>query len=240
MAELLQNDYGVPEDKIVTIPNGVNTDLFRPMDALEARKELNLDQNDCHICWVGNIWPAQGVEYFIRSMPSILQECPNSRLLIVGDGNMKEELVKLAQRVGVSHKVTFTGRIPYQEVPLYINAGDVCVVSVKRELNERIGSSNLKLGEYMACGKPVVASRISSFQMIEDNGTGILVQTDNPTELTTAIVRLLQDEELRKQMGKNGRRYVVESRSWESVARRTAEVCEGVLKRHKRRGANVR
>lgn len=239
MKEVLQKDYGVPEDKIVVIPNGANIDLFRPMDTLEARRELNLEQNDYYICFVGTIWSPQGIEHLIRSMPSILRKCPNSPLLIVGDGTIKEELVKLAQRVGVSNKVIFTGMVLYRKVPLYINASDICVLPATRELNERIGSSALKLCEYMACGKPVVASRFSGFEMIEDNETGILVQPEDPPELATAIVRLLQDEELRKEMGKNGRRYVVENRSWESVAKRTAEACEEVLKRRKRRGAHA-
>lgn len=229
LKEVLHSDYNIPEDRMVVIRNGVNTELFRPIPADEARKELNLDCHECnYVCFVGNLWLPQGVQYLIQAAPIILEKHPDTRFLIVGDGLVRENLINLAQQIGVSSKVTFTGMVAYEEVPFYINASDVCVVPSVRERNERGGLSPLKLYEYAACGKPVVASRINGLEVLEHNNAGILVEPENPLELANAVTKLLQVPELRKQMGENGREYVVQNHSWESVAKRVAEVCRQV------------
>lgn len=226
LKEVLQEDYGVPGDKIIVIQNGANTDLFKPMDVIKAREELGLAQDRNYICFVGSLEPWQGVECLIRSMPRIVEECPQGRLLVIGDGPVRQELVELAKQIGVSDRIIFTGMVPYQEVPLYINAGDVCT-SPKAGLKS--GYSPLKLCEYMACGKPVVASRASGLEIVEDSGGGILVEPKDSAALAAAMIKLLQNQQLRKQMGENGRRYVVENQSWESVAKRVAEVCQSLV-----------
>jgi glycosyltransferase involved in cell wall biosynthesis len=218
--------YNVPDEKVVVVENGANTDLLRPMDITKARKELKFDQDANYVCFVGALYPWQGVEYLIRSAPLILKKHPKTKFLIVGDGMMKEELINLAEKTGVSDKFIFTGAVPYEEVPKYINASDVCVV-YKRPFKS--GYSPLKLYEYMACGKPVVASRISGFEILEEQNAGILVEPEKTEELAKAIIKLLKDEKLREEMGKNGREYVVTNHSWESVARDVAEVCESVI-----------
>jgi glycosyltransferase involved in cell wall biosynthesis len=226
--------YNIPDEKIIVIENGANTDLFKPIDQKEARKELKFNQDANYVCFVGNLAPWQGVEYLIQSTPLILKEMPNIRFLIVGDGQMKEELINLAAKTGVSDKFIFTGAVPYEEVPKYINASDVCVAPFVRARNERIGLSPLKIYEYLSCGKPVVSSRIPNLEFIELNNAGILVEPENPEELAKAIIKLLKEEKLREEMGRNGREYVVKYHSWESVAKKVAEVCESVVARYKK------
>ncbi len=237
LKEVLHNDYIIPEDKIVVIPNGANINLFKPMDAVKARRELNLNQRASYVCFVGTLVQWQGVEDLIRCVPYILKECPDTRFLIVGDGVMKDELVELAEQIGVSANVIFTGSVPYEEVPLYINAGDVCVVPKKPF---RGGYSPLKLCEYMACEKPVVATRTDGFEILEENNAGLLVNPEDSQEFAQAVVKLLQDPEIRKQMGENGRKCVVKNHSWESVAKRVAEVCEQVIAEHKAKSQGKR
>lgn len=222
--------YNVPDEKVVVVENGANVDLLRPMEITKARKELNFDRDANYVCFVGALYPWQGVEYLIRSAPLILKKHPKTKFLIVGDGMMKEELINLAAKTGVSGKFIFTGAVPYEEVPKYINASDVCVV-YKRPFKS--GYSPLKLYEYMACGKPVVASRISGFEILEENDAGILVEPENPEELAKAIIKLLKDEKLREEKGRNGREYVVKYHSWENVARKVAKVCESAISEHK-------
>jgi glycosyltransferase involved in cell wall biosynthesis len=227
LKELLHSEYGIKSDRITVVQNGANTDLFKPMDVIKVRDELNLRQDCSYICFVGILVQWQGIEYVIRSMPLVLGECPQTQLIIVGDGQMKQELMSLADQVGVLNNMIFTGMVPYQKVPLYVNASDVCVAP---KVGLRSGYSPLKLCEYMACGKPVVASRASGLEILEDSQGGILVEPGNSLELGTAITRLLQDKELRKQMGENGRRYVLQNLSWESVARKVAEVLSDAMR----------
>jgi glycosyltransferase involved in cell wall biosynthesis len=156
-------------------------------------------------------------------------------LLIVGDGPIKEELVRIAEELGISSKVLFTGIVAYERVPLYINASNVCVAPFIRERNEKSGVSPLKIYEYAACGKAIVASRLPGLGFAEQAKTGILVEPDNSEELADAITKVLQETELGQQMGENGRKYVMENHSWESVARRVGEVCEQALTEHTRK-----
>ena len=234
LKETLQNEYDVPENKISVIENGANTDLFKPMNHKEARKELNFDRDANYICFVGNLAPWQGVEFLIQSAPLILKESTHTKFLIIGDGPMKEELIDLAEQMAVSDKFIFTGAVPYEEVPEYINASDVCVAPFIKERNMRIGLSPLKIYEYMSCGKPVVSSRIPNLEFIEQNNAGLLVESENPKELAKAIIKLLKDERLRRELGENGRKYVTKNHSWEAVARRVAEVCKSVVVEHER------
>jgi len=226
LKEALHHDYNISRDKIIVIENGANTELFKPIDANKAKEELNLDKSSNYICFVGSFERWQGIEYLINTIPYILEECPLTRLLIVGDGRIKKELIELAEQLGVSDKVIFTGMVPYEKVSLYVNASDVCVVP-KKPLKS--GYSPLKLCEYMACEKPVVATKTNGFEVLEEHDAGLLINPEDPKEFTNTIVKLLQNKGLRKQMGGNGRKYVVENQSWESVARKVAEVCESVV-----------
>jgi len=170
----------------------------------------------------------------IKASPYILEECPQSVFLVIGDGPSRESLIDLAEQLGVSDRFIFTGAKPYTSVPLYINASDLCVAPfVSWERNIRIAGSPLKMYEYLACGKPVVASDIEGVrQILAESKSGVCVPAENPRELASAVVRLLCDPETRQSMGENSRRHVVESRSWESVAREVFEVCQMVIQKH--------
>lgn len=222
--------YSVPENKIYVINNGANTDVFKPLDSQQTKVELQLENSKKYVCFVGHLAAWQGVEFLIHASPLILKKCPDAHFLVVGDGVMKDKLMKITSRLGLSEKFTFTGRIPYERVPLYINAADVCVAPFINERNSKIGLSALKTYEYLACGKPIVASSISGVKdLIEASGGGISVTPENPEELATAVVSLLSNENTRALMGENGRRYVVENHSWDGVARKILEMCRDII-----------
>lgn len=229
----LMDIYSIPESKIVVINNGANTELFIPMDKEKVKYDLNLDSSLRYICFVGNLIPWQGVEYLIRAAPLILKEYSDTRFLVVGDGVMKKEWMKLAEDLGLLDKFIFTGRIPYEKVPMYINASDICVAPFIKERNSKIGLSALKTYEYLACGKPLIASGIPGVKdLIELSGSGISVAPENPEELAAAVMKLLPDESARNSMGYKGRRYIVENHSWSSVAKRVLDACNDAIKNY--------
>ena len=217
--------YNIPDEKIVVIGNGADTDLFKPSDQKEARKELKFEQDANYVCFVGNLYPWQGVEYLVQSAPLILKEIPDAKFLIVGDGAIKNDLIKMVKELNLEEKFIFTANIPHEEVPKYINASDVCIVP-KKPLKS--GYSPLKLYEYMACGKPVVASKISGFEILEENNAGISAEPENPEKLAKATIKILKNEKLMREMGENGREYVIKNHSWENIARNIVRVCENV------------
>ena len=151
---------------------------------------------------------------------------PGTVFLVVGDGEVKEELIGLVRSSGISQTFVFAGRVPYEEVPLYIAASDVCVAPGTRELCETIGISRLKVVEYMACGRPVVATDMDGACLVRESNGGILVPLEDSAALAKAIVELLRDGDLRRIMGESGRRYVVENLSWDIVARKLIDAYE--------------
>jgi len=222
--------YSVPAEKIIVINNGANTDIFKPMDQEQARDRLKLDKSKKYICFVGHLAAWQGVEFLIYAAPYILEKCPDVRFLVVGDGVMKNKLLEIASEIGVTDNFTFTGRIPYEIVPVYINAADVCVAPFIKDRNSKIGLSALKTYEYLACGKPIVASDIPGVKdLIDLSGGGISVPSEKPEELANAVVKLISDQEMRNIMGEHGRNYVYENHSWDGVARKILDICHEII-----------
>lgn len=226
----LEKFYSIPGEKIVVVSNGANTSLFKPLEQETCRKELDLNPEIPYVCFVGNLAPWQGIEYLVKASPSILSRFPECRFLIVGDGIMKNELIKLSGELGVEDKFIFTGVVAYECVPLYINASDACVAPFILARNAKIGLSPLKLYEYMACGKPVVASNISGVSdALETSEGGIPVLPENPEALAEAILKLLGNPDLRMKLGSKGLSYVTENYSWYSVAKQVDRVCKAGL-----------
>lgn len=226
----LEKSYNIPGEKIVVVSNGANTSLFKPLDQEICRKELGLDPKYFYICFVGNLAPWQGIEYLVKAAPLILARFPQCRFLIVGDGVMKHELLKLSRELGVENRFIFTGVVAYDRVPFFINASDVCVAPFIVARNAKIGLSPLKLYEYMACKKPVVASDISGVSdVLKASEGGIAVVPENPNALSEAILKLLESPDLRIKLGSKGLSYVTENYSWYSVAKQVDRVCKAGL-----------
>jgi glycosyltransferase involved in cell wall biosynthesis len=226
----LINLYSIPEGKIFVINNGANIDLFRPMNQKRVKAELRLEESKKYVCFVGNLAAWQGVEFLIYASPFILEKCPDVRFLVVGDGAMKSKLLELTSEMGLLDKFIFTGRVPYESVPLYINAADVCVAPFIKGRNAKIGLSALKTYEYLACGKPIVASSIPGVKdLIEFSGGGISVSPENPEELANAVIKLILNENTRILMGERGCKYVVENHSWNEVAKKILDICNDII-----------
>jgi len=227
LKEEIKKRYRIPDEKVVVIENGANTDLFKPMDRRKCIKELSLDESCHYVCFVGNLAPWQGTEYLIEAAPLVLDKVPNTKFLIVGDGIMKEKLLYLAKKAGISDKIIFTGAVPYEEVPKYINASDVGTAPFAKG---RIASP-LKIYEYLSCEKPVVSSRIPNLELIEQQNAGILIEPENPKKLAEAIMNLLKNEKLRNKMGKNGRKYVAKNHSWKMVTEKVESVISEIVEK---------
>ena len=226
LKEELVNLYAVPEGKIVVINNGANTDLFKPMNQEKVKAKLQLEESKKYVCFVGHLAAWQGVEFLIYASPLILEKYPDARFLVVGDGAMKNKLLEITSELGLFDKFIFTGRVPYESVPLYINAADICVVPKKPI---KSGYSSLKLYECMACGKPIIATKTYGFELLEENNAGILIDPENSTEFANSILMLLNNPELLTNLENNGRRYVAANHSWDNIARKVLDVCNDVI-----------
>jgi glycosyltransferase involved in cell wall biosynthesis len=216
--------YRLPPGKVSVILNGVNSERMPVMDPREARKEIGLDPDIHVVGFVGHFFPWDGIEYLIEAAPQIIKEIKDVRFLIIGHGLWGEHLPKLAAQKGLAEYFIFTGKVPWEQLYYYVNAFDVATAPYSKTINFQSGRSSLKILEYFACRKPVVASHTEVIPEVVDlseRGLGIIVKPEDASALAEAILRLLKDDKLRREMAKEGRDYVERERSWKIVAQRT-------------------
>jgi D-inositol-3-phosphate glycosyltransferase len=223
---LLAALYGADESRIVVVPCGVNLDLFQPMDKESARKTLGLKKGERIILFVGRIEPLKGIDVLIGAAAQ-LHEDENFLVLIVGGDARAEEQIEVlrkhAERLGVDHHIKFVGAVEHESLPYYYNAADVCVVPSYYE------SFGIVAIESMACGTPVVASRVGGLtSTISDGETGYLIPWRCPEPFAERLELLLDNDELRASFGRAAREAVERFR-WANVADAVSEMYDGLL-----------
>lgn len=224
--EVLMEDYKIAAEKITVIHNGADTKIFKPMDKKDCRKRIGLEEDDKVVCFVGNLAPYQGIEYLIESAPLITERIRDAEFLIVGDHENRENLERTVKALGLQERFIFTGAVPYEKVPFFINAADVCVIPKKRA---KSGFSPTKLYEYLACERPVVVADTGSYEMEKEEELLIKVKLEKEG-IGEAVIEILSDEKKRERLGRMGREIVERDYTWEKSAERTAEIIRPLLK----------
>jgi D-inositol-3-phosphate glycosyltransferase len=215
-AELLR-DYAAHASRIATIPCGVDTDLFTPGDRAEARRRLDLDGRPL-LLWVGRMAPIKGLDTLLDAVARLSESGQDMRLLVVG-GDADEptsghetSLRQRIERLGLGDSVRFVGPQPQSVLPLYYAASDVTVLPSYYE------SFGMVALEAMACGSPVIASRVGGLvTTVRDGVTGFLVPDGDVGALAERIETLVADPELRWRLGREGVRWAAQHR-WPCVA----------------------
>jgi len=219
-------------DSVVVIPNGVDTERFDPeISAVEIRSRLNLT-NSKIVLFVGALtrWHRyKGLDVLMKSIALLKSSLLQFRLLVVGGGELEEEYVGLAHQLGISNQVIFAGNVPDSELPKYYACSDVLALPSK----DRSEGFGLTILEANATGKPAIGTSVGGIPSVIQNGyNGLLVPPNDPAALADVIRRTLANEDLRGEMGKNGRKFA-EEHDWSIVAKQTeqlykrAVVCPG-------------
>ena len=223
---MLQALYGADPSRIAVVPCGVDLELFSPMDKHIARRKLGLREGERIILFVGRIEPLKGIDILINAAAQ-LHDDENFRVLIVGgDARAHEQiahLTALAQQLEIDHHVSFVGAVPHEDLATYYNAADVCVVPSYYE------SFGLVAVESMACGTPVVASRVGGLtSTVSDGKTGYLIPWRCPEPFAERLELLLDNDDLRASFGRAAREGVERYR-WANVADALSSVYDDVL-----------
>ncbi|MBV9454621.1 MAG: glycosyltransferase [Rubrobacter sp.] len=229
--EELTGIYGAQRSRLALVPCGVDTRTFRPVDRREARHELGLPEGPM-AAYVGRLVPRKGVDTLIEAF-ALLSRRLDGRLVIVGgepgaEGSAEvARLSALSRKLKIKKRVIFTGSRPQQDLYRYYGAADA-VVTVPHY--EPFGMTPL---EAMACGVPVVGSRVGGIKTsVLEGETGYLVPPKDPKALADRLLRLLTDGALRDRMGLAGRRRMEEHYTWKRIATLAAttfsEVAAGV------------
>lgn len=227
--DLLAQRYGARPEDIAVVPCGVDLDIFHPMDKEAARKQLGLADDERIILFVGRIEPLKGIDILISAAAQLHEEADFFHAVIVGGDARAEtrvrELKSLATNLGVEHHVTFVGAVDHERLPLYYSAADVCVVPSFYE------SFGLVAVEAMACGTPVVASRVGGLvTTVRDGETGYLVPWRCPEPFAERLDLLLRNDELRASLGGAAREAVQRFR-WSNVAEAMDGIYSELLER---------
>lgn len=201
---------GIPTQKIVNIPYGVDTNLFKPLNAKKMREKIGLNNNPT-IVFVGRLSRAKLADAVIKTMPLVLDEVPDAKLVIVGGGEEKENLIRLSKRLKVYDSIIMCGSKPNEKLPMFYSMADVIVCPF----------SGLVLLEALSMGKPVVAFNFGYLsEQIKNMQNGILVEFLNIENMAKEIIKLLEYKELSNKLGKNAREYAINNLSWEIVAKK--------------------
>jgi glycosyltransferase involved in cell wall biosynthesis len=223
--EWIIEEYKVDPERIAVIPNGTNPDIFSPLGIETVDERIGLPAGLPIVGFVGSCCPYHDVPLLIEAAVHIGDIRDDVRFVIAGDGYMRKSWMRLAEERGVGHVFLFTGRIPYEDVPHYINAFTVCAVLYDRGLSSR-SVSPIKLYEYMACGRPIVGTDLKGVgDLLKTSGAGIAVPPDDPEALAEALLSLLSNKALCEEMGRRGRETVLTFYTWGRVAQDVAEVC---------------
>lgn len=220
--ELLERsaDGGYPRVRLHYIANGVDTRVFSPgaVDA-ELARGYGLSDGDRVLIAPRRLDPKNGIDVLIRALPSVTRAIPRLKLLLVGDGNQRAQLVALVNELGVQPQVVFCGSRQRQEMTAHLRLAQVAVVPSRAEAVSLAGL------EAMAVGLPVVGSRVGGIpEFVRDGENGLLVRAEDPAALADALIRLLKDDALCKTLGTRARASVDEGFSWRAAAQRTLEV----------------
>lgn len=213
--DLLISLYNADPARVAVVPCGVDLDRFRPLGKDQARQALGLRQDDRIILFVGRIEPLKGIDILIGAAAQ-LEDQPDFHVLIVGGDKRAQrevrELRDLAAGLGIGDHICFVGAVDHEQLPLFYNAADVCVVPSYYE------SFGMVAVEAMACGTPVVASRVGGLATtVSDGETGYLIPWRCPEPFAERLDMLLANEELRRSLG-NAAREAVKRYRWSNVA----------------------
>ncbi len=217
--------YQADATRIGLIPCGVDLSLFRPLDQQEVREKLGLNGEKV-LLYVGRIEPLKGLELLLHTAAQ-LQTFEQIRVLVVGGGAGRDHeidrLRELAKSLNVDKVFDFIGRVDQQDLPLYYNAADVCVVP---SFYESFGLAAL---ESMACGTPVVATRAGGLSTIIQHGrTGYLKAWRCPEAFASSLEMIISSRNLQHSMGLAARRRA-EGLSWDNVAGQIAGVYDSLI-----------
>ena len=186
--QYVSKTFGIPSGKIVVIPNYIDTELFRP---------LNIEKIPNRLIFVGRFAEEKNLLNLLMAMKDI----PHAELVLVGDGPLESALREFAQRHRIN--VTFAGRIPNDELPVLLNSAEAFVLPSLYEGNPKA------LLEAMACGLPVIVTPVEgNREVVKHKVNGYLTRDTSSGAIRQAIIEVLSDEKLKRQLGEKARSFI--------------------------------
>ena len=215
LKNLLVEKLQCPEERIEVIPNAINLEKFgKDWDVQPLRDEFHLPEKVRCIGIIANLTPVKDHQVLLAAVPDVVAKCPDTCFLIVGEGPLRSSLESMTRDLGITDHVMFMGH--RSDVDRIISLLDIGVSCSKVE------TLGISLIEMMASGVPIVAPPVGGIpEFLTDQETGLFVPQGDSKALAKALVRLLKDDALMKQYGKNARDMVFEKFSEKHMAATT-------------------
>ena len=231
LKEHLNTKWNIDESRLTVLPIAADVEAFNPnYNSKTVRKSLGLTTEPV-VMWVGGFYPWHDLSLLLEIFAAVLQKRPDARLVLVGDGQTRSSVAEVVTKNGLRHAVIMTGAIAHSQVPEMLSIADVAVVP-SAPISASLGGTGvpLKLFEYMAAGKAVVATAQSqAAEVIQDGNNGLLVEAGDVNKFAEAILKLLIDPVERVRLGQNARQQAIELYSWVQYTRRLEEIYLNVL-----------
>lgn len=223
MKDYLKEEYRVKESKINVMPNAFDPSAFRPLNKEEkAEMKMKLGLNSGLIIgFIGSILPFHGVELLIDAFKEVSDIHQQSQLLIVGSGSGFEEMKAYVESAFPPNKVVFTGQVPHADAYKYIDVMDVAVMATSNWYG-----SPVKIFEYGAMNKAIIAPNVDPVRDVMRNEEDGLLIDSNIEQLKVAIIRLLGDSGLRSDLARNFHKKVWDHHTWQQNAKSVVEIIE--------------
>lgn len=207
-------EEGLPENKIVVVENGIDGQRFHPsVDGRRHRIQYGIRDEEVVIVYVGSFQPYHRVELLVYAFAKVVTKQP-IRLFLVGEGKYTDQVKAIAADLDLADRIIFTGRIPYEEVASYAAVGDIAVVPATSEY-----ANPMKMYEYMALGKAVIAPNQETITEIAENQRNVyLFEPENIPTLTFALQTLIDDKPRRERLGRQAGEQVT-GFTWQARAR---------------------
>ena len=223
---MIVDEAGIAPEKVVVVPNGVDIEQFNP--TLHKPKRLF---SNFTIGFVGSLYPRQGIDILLDAVHELRKDGFDLSLVVVGDGMVYETCKAQARDLGIASNTVFVGRITWEEVPQYIAGVDICYSGQTQLPIGKMYHSPLKIYEYMAMTKPVIASAFEDARsVIKEGETGFLFEPGNKEELKNALVKAYQTKAELPDMGSQAREMMVKYHSWEARVSKMLADIEQVLR----------
>jgi glycogen(starch) synthase len=216
--------FGLPEDKLIMIPNGVNINVYDKIESdLESFRARFALHEEKIVLYVGRLVYEKGIHVLINAVPKVLEKV-NAKFIIVGSGYMKDQLLNIVRSMSLEHKVLFLGFADDETLLRLQKCADVSVVP---SLFEPFGIVAL---EAMAAKSPVVVSDTGGLsEIVKHNVTGFKAYPNNPESLAWGITKILLDDNYRNYIRENAYKQVQDKYDWEKIALQTKAMYQAVL-----------
>ena len=227
---------GRPEQFVTAYSAIEEDDFLEPISReskMQFRKKYGIGEDAIVLVTIARLFMLKGHEYIIESAKQLSKRFEKCVWLFVGDGNLAEHFKKQVRELGLTERIKFTGLLPPNQIPLAIASSDILVHCSLREGLART------LPQAMLCGKPAVSFDVDGAREVVNENTGRLVEPKNIEQLTQSCAELMEDEDLRKRLGENGRMSVKEKFAPDTMVDKIEEIYNKLIAERPDRSCTV-